>query len=123
MKTFAAAHPELGHFGGWAQSAPWTGSYAEEPYNSLNSFVFTSATGAAHVVRWSLLPSAQPVPVPPDELAKRAPDFLEHDLVSLGPVRERPLQQFASGIGRLDCDWWRVHGVDRGIACARVAEK
>ena len=90
MKTFAGAHPELGHFGAWAQSAPWTGSYAEEPYNSLNSFVFTSATGAATVVRWSLLPAAPPVAVPPDELAKRAPDFLEQEIterIKSGPLR------------------------------------
>jgi catalase len=80
MKTFAAAHPEFAHFGAWAQSAPWTGSYAEEPYNSLNSFVFTSAAGAANVVRWSLLPSARPVSVPPDELSSRAPDFLEQEI-------------------------------------------
>jgi catalase len=90
MKAFAAAHPEVAHFGAWAQSAPWTGSYAEEPYNSLNSFVFTSATGAASVVRWSLLPSANPISVPPDELAKRAPDFLEQEIVQRiksGPLR------------------------------------
>ena len=90
MKTFAGAHPELGHFGAWAQSAPWTGSYAEEPYNSLNSFVFTSASGAASVVRWSLLPVAQPVPVPPDELAKRPPGFLEQEIterIKSGPLR------------------------------------
>jgi catalase len=80
MKTFAAAHPEIAHFGAWAQSAPWTGSYSEEPYNSLNSFVFTSATGATHVVRWSLLPAANSVPVPPDELAKRPSDFLEQEI-------------------------------------------
>ena len=90
MKTFAAAHPELGHFGAWAQSAPWTGSYAEERYNSLNSFVFTSAGGTATAVRWSLLPAAPPVAVPPDELAKRAPDFLEQEIterIKSGPLR------------------------------------
>jgi catalase len=90
MKAFAAVHPEIAHFGAWAQSAPWTGSYAEEPYNSLDSFVFTSATGATSVVRWSLLPSASPVSVPPDELAKRAPDFLEQEIVQRiksGPLR------------------------------------
>jgi catalase len=89
MKTFAGAHPELGHFGAWAQSAPWTGSYAEEPYNSLNSFVFTSAGGATHVVRWSLLPAAAPTLIPPDELAKRAPDFLEREIterIKGGPI-------------------------------------
>jgi catalase len=90
MKTFGAEHPEIAHFGAWAQSAPWTASYAEEPYNSLNSFVFTSASGAANVVRWSLLPSAQPVPVPPDELARRPPDFLEQEIaqrIKSGPLR------------------------------------
>jgi catalase len=90
MKAFATVHPEIAHFGAWAQSAPWTGSYAEEPYNSLDSFVFTSATGAAHVVRWSLLPATNPVSVPPEELAKRPPDFLEREIVERiksGPLR------------------------------------
>src|SRR6202046_4974859 len=40
MKAFIGAHPEFLNFVGWAKSAPWTGSYAEEPYNSLNSFLF-----------------------------------------------------------------------------------
>ena len=31
-------------------------------------------------VRWSLLPAAQPVPVSPDDLAKRGPDFLEQEI-------------------------------------------
>jgi catalase len=80
MKTFAAAHPEIAAFGAWAKTAPWTGSYAEERYNSLNSFVFTESSGADHTVRWSLLPAAQPVPVSPDDLAKRDPNFLEHEI-------------------------------------------
>jgi catalase len=90
MKNFAATHPELAHFGAWAQSASWTASYAEEPYNSLNSFVFTNASGTAHTVRWSLRPAASAVPVPPEELAKRGPNFLEDEItarVKAGPVR------------------------------------
>jgi catalase len=90
MKTVAAAHPEIAHFGAWAHSAPWTGSYAEDSYNSLDSFVFTSATGAASIVRWSLLPSASPVAVPPEDLAKRAPNFLEQEIaerIKGGPLR------------------------------------
>jgi catalase len=90
MKTFAAAHPEIAAFGGWAKSAPWTGSYAEERFNSLNSFVFTDNSGAEHTVRWSLVPAAQPVPVSPDDLAKRGPDFLEQEIterVRGGPQR------------------------------------
>src|SRR6516162_1356991 len=40
MKNFIGANPGFLTFVGWAKSAPWTGSYAEEQYNSLNSFVF-----------------------------------------------------------------------------------
>ena len=90
MKTFVANHPEFATFGGWAKSAPWTGSYAEEPYNSLNSFTFTNGSGVRSVVRWSLRPTATPIPVPPAELAKRAPDFLEQEItqrIKSGPLR------------------------------------
>jgi catalase len=80
MKTFASEHSEFATFGDWAKSAPWTGSYAEEPYNSLNSFVFTDNSGTEHVVRWSLKPAAQAVPVSQDDLAKRGPDFLEEEI-------------------------------------------
>jgi catalase len=80
MKTFATAHPEIAAFGAWAKTAPWTGSYAEERYNSLDSFVFTERSGADHTVRWSLLPAAQPVPVSPDDLAQRGPNFLEQEI-------------------------------------------
>ena len=90
MKTFAGAHPEIAAFGAWAASAPWTGSYAEDRFNSINSFVFTSSSGAENTVRWSLLPAAQPVSVSPDDLAKRGPDFLEQEItqrVRGGPAR------------------------------------
>jgi catalase len=90
MKMFSAAHPEIAAFGAWAKSAPWTGSYAEERFNSLNSFMFVDSSGAEHAVRWSLLPAAQPVPVSPADLAKRGPDLLEQEIterVRGGPLR------------------------------------
>jgi catalase len=80
MKIFVAAHPEFAAFADWVKNGRWTGSYAEEPFNSLNSFVFVDRSGAEHAVRWSLLPAAQPVTVLPDELAKRGPDFLEQEI-------------------------------------------
>ena len=80
VATFAAANPEFAPFGDWAKNGPWTASYAEERFNSLNSFVFVDASGAEHVVRWSLLPAAQPVAVSTDELAKRGPNFLEQEI-------------------------------------------
>jgi catalase len=90
MKRFAAAHPEIAAFGDWAKSAPWTGSYAEERFNSLNAFVFVDNSGAEHAVRWSLLPAAQPVSVSPEDLAKRGPDFLEREIVQR--VRGAPIR-------------------------------
>lgn len=80
MKTFIAAHPEFTHFASWAGSAPWTGSYAEEPYYSLNSFVMTNKDGTQHTVRWAIVPDAQAVPVSQDELKKRGPNFLEEEI-------------------------------------------
>ena len=80
MKTFAAAHPEIAAFGTWAGSAPFTGSYAEERYNGLNSFLFTDASGRDHAVRWSFVPAAAPVAVPAAELKQRDPDFLAKEI-------------------------------------------
>jgi len=80
MKNFIGSHPEFLTFLGWAKSAPWTGSYAEEPYNSLDSFLFVDGSGGKHTIRWSLIPAAQPIPITPEELAKRGPDFLEQEI-------------------------------------------
>jgi catalase len=80
MKAFASAHPEFASFAAWAKSAPWTGSYAEEQYNSINSFVFTDGSGAQRTVRWSLVPAARPVAVSLDDLSKRSRDFLEQEI-------------------------------------------
>lgn len=90
MKQFAAAHPEIGAFGAWAKDAPFTESYAEDRFNSLNSFVFTDASGTERAVRWSFVPAAAAVTVPGDELKKRPADFLETDIaqrVAAGPQR------------------------------------
>jgi len=80
MKTFIAMHPEFAAFGNWAKSAPWTASYAEEPYNSLNSFIFIDNSGGEHAVRWSLLPQAQVVPITDADLAKLGPDHLDQEI-------------------------------------------
>jgi catalase len=88
MKNFAAAHPEIAAFGAWAASAPWMGSYAEEPYNSLNAFLFIDPAGQAHAVRWSLIPQAAPMPMAADAFAKLGPDHLAQEIaerVGKGP--------------------------------------
>jgi catalase len=80
MPTFIGQHPEFLAFAGWAQGGPWTASFAQERYNSLNSFLFENAAGVSHAVRWSFVPVAQPESVSPDDLAKRGPDFLEQEI-------------------------------------------
>jgi len=80
MKNFVAAHSEFGTFVGWAGSAPWTASYAQDRYNSLNSFIFTNAQGQEQPVRWSFVPAAQPEAVSPDQLKAKGPDFLATDI-------------------------------------------
>ncbi|SAK64519.1 catalase family peroxidase [Caballeronia ptereochthonis] len=90
MQKFSAAHPEIAAFGAWAGSAPWTVSYAEERYNSLNSFIFTNAEGQDQTVRWSFIPAAGPDNVSADELKKRGANFLDADItqrVRSGPQR------------------------------------
>lgn len=90
MAEFARIHPEIKAFAAWAKSAPWTASYVEERYNSLDSFVFTRADGTRSLVRWSLVPTVRPGSTTPEALARLGPDFLERDLrsrVAAGPVR------------------------------------
>jgi catalase len=82
MKTFAATHPEIQAFGAWAGSAPWHGSYAEDPYNSLNAFLFVDKTGAAHAVRWSLRPQAQATDISAEDFAKLGPDHLAEEITA-----------------------------------------
>jgi catalase len=88
--AFAAAHPEFGIFSNWAKNAPWTASFAQERYNSINSFVFVAAGGQKSTVRWAFLPAAEPVAVAVSDLATRGPDFLDADLaqrIAAGPLR------------------------------------
>jgi catalase len=80
MKAFTVAHPEFAAFAEWAKSAPWTASYAEDSYNSLNSFLFVDNSGGEHAVRWSLLPQAQVVPITAADLAKLGPTHLEQEI-------------------------------------------
>lgn len=81
MKNFVAAHPEFGPFGDWATHGSWTASYAEEPYNGLNAFIFTDTSGADRSVRWSLTPQAQVTPITKADFDKLGgPNILEQDI-------------------------------------------
>ncbi|TCR85469.1 catalase [Rhizobium sp. BK376] len=90
MKNFVGQHSEFAAFADWAGKAPWTSSYAQDRFNSLNSFTFADAAGTNRIVRWSFVPAAQVVAISPDELAKRGADYLEQEIadrVRSGPQR------------------------------------
>jgi catalase len=80
LQRFVAAHPETATFNAWARTAPWTTSYADQTYNSLNAFDLVDASGARHAVRWSMEPAAAETVATPAELAALGPDFLARDL-------------------------------------------
>jgi len=90
MKGFVAGHPEFAAFGKWATTAPWTASYAEVTFNSLNAFIFTDAAGTGSAVRWSLRPQAEAMPISGEDFAKLGPNHLEEEIserVSKAPQR------------------------------------
>ena len=99
IKRFFATHPQSAAFAEWAQSAPWTVSWADQTYNSLNAFRFIDATGNAHLVRWSMKPTIPPASVPHDALANLEPNFLESDLngrLAQGPLTWHLIVTFAA---------------------------
>jgi catalase len=81
MPRFFAAHPESTAFRQWAASAPWTESFADQTYYSLNAFRFIDAANGIHIVRWSMQATLLPTVVPQETLAGLSPDFLEQDLL------------------------------------------
>jgi catalase len=89
LTDFAAGNPEYAAFAHWAKTAPFTSSYAENQYNSLNSFIFTDDYGVDRAARWSLMPQARPNLLSSEDLAHRDPDFLEQEII--GRVQRGPL--------------------------------
>ena len=90
LQRFVAAHLETAAYNQWARTAPWTASYAEESYNSLNAFRFVDAAGVHRAVRWSMRTTLPQEASTPAELAKLGPDFLAQDLrarLRQGPLR------------------------------------
>lgn len=71
---------------------PWTDSWADRTYNSLNAFRFVNANGQSQPVRWSMEHTAPEHLVDHATLAKLGPDFLSQDLkqrLAHGPLSWR----------------------------------
>jgi len=80
MKDFIAAHPSFLPFVAWVKSSIWTASYAENQFNSLDSFAFTNAQGQKSIVRWSWVPEAAPVAITPKALMQKGQNALEQEI-------------------------------------------
>jgi catalase len=52
MQDFASAHPGDRGLRRQAQTAPWTSSYAEDRFNSLNSFIVVDRSGPERADRY-----------------------------------------------------------------------
>lgn len=92
MQHFVNTHPEIAAFNRWAETAPWTTTYADETYSSLNAFRFVDAAGTRRAVRWAMLPTVPESVSTQAGLAALGPDFLENDLkarLQSGPLRWR----------------------------------
>ncbi|MBN9587649.1 MAG: hypothetical protein BGN85_13955 [Alphaproteobacteria bacterium 64-11] len=98
LKRFRAAHPETAGFFRWAANAPWTTSYADQRYNSLNAFRFIDASGVAHPARWSMIPQTAAQTITPEQRKALGPNFLAADLkrrLAKGPLRWRMVATLA----------------------------
>jgi catalase len=80
LKAFFSSHPETKPFTEWANSAPWTTSFADLTYNSLNAFRLVNAAGERQSVRWSMVSTVPSRPVPKADLPALGPNYLERDL-------------------------------------------
>lgn len=99
MQRFAKTHPDFAPFAAWAKTAPWTASWADQPYNSLNAFRFIDAKGEAHLVRWSMVPTVPQQPLAHADLARLGPNYLQSDLearLAQGPLTWRMVVTLAA---------------------------
>ncbi|HUO94166.1 MAG TPA: catalase family peroxidase [Rhizomicrobium sp.] len=89
MKAFLAAHPETLRAIGLIKAQPFATGFANERYNSLNTFLLVNAQGAATPVRWTMEPVDSFAPAP-KTAPSSDPNYLFDALgkrVSQGPVR------------------------------------
>jgi len=90
MAAVLEKYPSARAFQQWAKTAPWTDSWANTRFNSVNSFWFTNARGQQRAVRWHWQPQAPVVELDAGARASAGVDFLSDDLrrrLATGPVR------------------------------------
>lgn len=89
MEAFLATHPRARAFQQWTKTAPWSDSWANTQYNSVNAFRFIDADGTARFVRWSMRPRTPFHALDAAERERADADFLAADLqarLARGPL-------------------------------------
>lgn len=80
MAALLQRHPEIARFQQWARTAPWTDSWGNTAYNSVNAFRFLDADGGAHFVRWSMRPQLAAAEMDAQARTQAEDDYLADDL-------------------------------------------
>jgi catalase len=90
MAALLRKHPEIAKFQQWAKQAPWTSSWANTQFNSVNAFRFVDAHGRARFVRWSMRPRLPFANMDKSVREQAEADYLADDLrarLAQGPLR------------------------------------
>ncbi len=90
MAAFVERYPEARKFLAWAKSAPWSNSWGNTQYNSVNAFRFIAGDGSERAARWSMRPHLAFAPLSPQQRAQADADFLAEDLAQR--LAQGPLQ-------------------------------
>lgn len=95
LERFAASHPAAATAGGTAKTPS---SLARQTYNGVNAFVFVDKDGKRQPFRFRIEPVQGEEILPPEEAAKRDPDFLMAEIgprVAKEPAKFHVLAQLA----------------------------
>ena len=90
MKAFRRRGSRVCRFRRLGRDRPLDGQLRGRPVQRPQRFPLRRRCRREQAVRWSLLPAAQPVPVSPEDLVERGPDFLDPEIterVGGGPQR------------------------------------
>ncbi|SDO49373.1 catalase [Methylobacterium phyllostachyos] len=95
LDRFAASHPAAAMAGGTAKTPT---SLARQTYNGVNAFIFVDKDGKRQPFRFRIEPVQGEEILPPEEAAKRDPNFLMAEIgprVAKEPAKFRVLAQLA----------------------------
>ncbi|GJE10195.1 MULTISPECIES: catalase family peroxidase [Methylobacterium] len=96
LERFAAAHPAAATAG---MTAKTPSSLARQTYNGVNAFIFVDASGKRQPFRFRIEPVQGEEILPPEDAAKRDPNFLMGEIgprIAKEPAKFRVLAQLAA---------------------------